>query len=544
MLTTFALAQNSPKVYWIGNEPSSKVTASEAQALDEFADAIDGITSAEADILYNAAQGTIVASGTITAEQLTSTDDALIKNLLTLGDDVANLTGGIRWIASDNDLGSFDISTSDAMLITGFGGGFDIDGDFTAGTMASDAAVSGTIITASTSFILGDGDYIGVASNETIVFNTVGSIKAEGADFYVGGTAADNVTPSFLIVNDADSDGSATTSESLTIAIVANATPTNSVWRASTTQGAGFDFDMPVTATSFIADAAVSGTVITGTAEALFTNNAAAVTFGAVGTDADVVLAFDAVTAQGSITYMEDEDRFDFDNDVSVGGAITAVSGVDIGTSQAIVGTTAMTIGDGTQTVNINTSDWNIDATGLLSDVVVYSDANGETLNNGTGFASYSAVSAMSRSVFTFTNYSMVITDSEGSGGHGAVKLIDFPEGFIRIDGVIGDMSIESQTGSSDTAPFDMALGTATTNTGLQTLAGTNVDIVAKVDGDLIGGVDTIDLVGSTTQNQDGTSGSTDIWLCVAIEDASMSATGTLVFSGTIVVTWWNLGDY
>ena len=67
----------------------------------------------------------------------------------------------------------------------------------------------------------------------------------------------------------------------------------------------------------------LDGTLQVG-AEATFLNNAAAATFGDVTTDADVVLAFDAVTAQGSITYMEDEDRFDFDNDMDVIGDLTA----------------------------------------------------------------------------------------------------------------------------------------------------------------------------------------------------------------------------
>lgn len=89
-------------------------------------------------------------------------------------------------------------------------------------------------------------------------------------------------------------------------------------------------------------DGSISGTAITGTSEANFTNNAAAVTFGAVGTDADVVLAFDAVTAQGSITYMEDEDRFDFDNDVDVIGDLTA------GTIQSDGNLQGVTVTDGT----------------------------------------------------------------------------------------------------------------------------------------------------------------------------------------------------
>ncbi|MFH1834201.1 MAG: hypothetical protein ABH877_04180, partial [bacterium] len=89
------------------------------------------------------------------------------------------------------------------------------------------------------------------------------------------------------------------------------------------------------------------------TGEATFHANSTAATFGDVTTDADVVLAFDAVTAQGSITYMEDEDRFDFDNDVDVIGDLTcgtvasdgAVSGTAItGTSFVIGGNTLDTV--------------------------------------------------------------------------------------------------------------------------------------------------------------------------------------------------------
>ena len=52
------------------------------------------------------------------------------------------------------------------------------------------------------------------------------------------------------------------------------------------------------------------------TGEVHFGNNAAAATFGAVGTDADVVLAFDAVTSQGELKWMEDEDYFQFSDKV------------------------------------------------------------------------------------------------------------------------------------------------------------------------------------------------------------------------------------
>jgi len=169
---------------------------------------------------------------------------------------------------------------------------------------------------------------------------------------------------------------------------------------------------------------------------------------------------------------------------------------------------------------------------------------NGDTLSSATGVAGVTIVSGLNISTITLTNYSMVITDSEGSGGHGVLKIIDFPEGMIYVLGVIGDMSIASQTGSADNAVFDMALGDATTLTDAETLANANVNFVAKVDGTLSSGIDTIDLITNTPQTEDGHTTATDVFLCVAIADTHMSATGTMVMSGTIVVTWVNTGDY
>jgi len=68
-------------------------------------------------------------------------------------------------------------------------GDVDVVNDFTAGTITSDAGVSGTTVTASTGFVLGDGDYIGVTGNEIITFNTAGTINISGASFDVDGAA-------------------------------------------------------------------------------------------------------------------------------------------------------------------------------------------------------------------------------------------------------------------------------------------------------------------------------------------------------------------
>jgi len=69
LLLTYSFGQT----YWIAREPSSTVTAAEAQGLAELADAIDGISSTEADRLF------------AIAEQGDASFDALVVDSLDLG---------------------------------------------------------------------------------------------------------------------------------------------------------------------------------------------------------------------------------------------------------------------------------------------------------------------------------------------------------------------------------------------------------------------------------------------------------------------------
>ncbi len=109
-------------------------------------------------------------------------------------------------------------ATITTLIITSFGGNWtnagrtvadlgivttvDINGGTIDGTViggASAAAgtfttISGTTITASTGFALGDGDYVGVTSNERFVFNTAGTIVVTGADLRLGETAGTDTT--------------------------------------------------------------------------------------------------------------------------------------------------------------------------------------------------------------------------------------------------------------------------------------------------------------------------------------------------------------
>ncbi len=57
------------------------------------------------------------------------------------------------------------------------------------------------------------------------------------------GALTDNVTPIFSIIADADSDGAATTSETIALTLTANADPTLATWGFTSTQSAGYTFD-------------------------------------------------------------------------------------------------------------------------------------------------------------------------------------------------------------------------------------------------------------------------------------------------------------
>lgn len=80
---------------------------------------------------------------------------------LTLGNNADDVDGLQIFVDADGGTGNVLIS-SDGLTFSGFSGGVDIDGAFTAGSVASDGVVSGTTITASTAFELGDDDYLGL----------------------------------------------------------------------------------------------------------------------------------------------------------------------------------------------------------------------------------------------------------------------------------------------------------------------------------------------------------------------------------------------
>ena len=239
--------------------------------------------------------------------------------------------------------------------------------------------------------------------NTTTILATTGQFTG---NVLIGETTPNDTRPSLTIKGDADSDAGGDTSESLIAVLTPNATPTLATWGFTSTQSAGYTFDKNVTFNGGVTLGA--GDDLIGSATSDITINTDKFTVaGATGNTAvgGTLGVTGAQSNSSTITVTKDGDnvvidpstdlhvidiqvnsasKFNVDSTgvVTAVGAINSGGGVNLGTSQALTGTTAMTIGNNGQTVAINSSDWDIDATGIATNMGTY---NGLTIANGIG---------------------------------------------------------------------------------------------------------------------------------------------------------------
>jgi len=191
------------------------------------------------------------------------------------------------------------------------------------------------LITSSTGLALGDGDYVGVTGNEIVTFATGGTVAIEGANFNVGETAADNVTRTFNIIGDADSDGAQTTSETLTITLNTDATPTNSTWDITSTQGTGYIFDKTVAFTNIDVDGTsdLDNTDIDGTftmdGTAFDVNSTTTVTIDNTNTGNGVVI--NAATSGSPVSIGHTTSETTVNDNLNITGTLNASGTLTIG---------------------------------------------------------------------------------------------------------------------------------------------------------------------------------------------------------------------
>jgi hypothetical protein len=319
------------------------------------------------------------ASGAYTAGTGDSSNTAGDSSNVTLkSGDAADDSGDVdvkMGVATAGASGDFHVigdGVNTYFTVTGETGATDVANAFTAGTIASDAQVTGTYGT----FALGAAEkfYLNASTTEhtgtagVLDLDLVPTTDATGvvaADIHItapalGIEATTHVGLNIQYSGDAQDEGA-----SIVQLIQVGFQPNTSGTTVYGMYSADNDLDY------FLFNDGTAESRFDG--EVHFANNAAAATFGLATTDADVVVAFDALTQQGSITYMEDEDRFDFDNDVDVLADLTAGT---ITSDAGITGTDLTTDG-----VRVKTSS--ADATYLAAEAVTVTDEVMKVAGNG-----------------------------------------------------------------------------------------------------------------------------------------------------------------
>jgi hypothetical protein len=152
------------------------------------------------------------------------------------------------------------------------------------------------------------------------------------------------------------------------------------------------------------------------------------------------------------------------------------------------------------------------------------------------------------KTIMTFTTTPITVTDDSGQGQYGGAvtAIYTFPAGCILFLGAVIDGSVTLGTTGTITNTWAgvVALGSVTSTTG-STLTGTEGTFMPSTAiATASSKVSVVDAVSSTNiVPYDGTTTSAPLFFNLLVTDESTHTSGTGTFTGTITVTWINLGD-
>lgn len=192
----------------------------------------------------------------------------------------------------------------------------------------------------------------------------------------------------------------------------------------------------------------------------------------------------------------------------------------------------------------------------VFSDGATLDLADGAAITNAIGAGTVVSTTGLSvvetgdgvvhKTTFTIASgYELVEVDSGANGGHASTQLYDFPAGYIKFIGSVLDVDVScGTTGLTATATYDFGLGTAATGTSDAALSTTEQNVLTKIEGDLSGAAAALGSAYATDVAADGTSTAANLYFNAAFEANDASADEVCTISGTVIVTWVNLGDY
>lgn len=154
------------------------------------------------------------------------------------------------------------------------------------------------------------------------------------------------------------------------------------------------------------------------------------------------------------------------------------------------------------------------------------------------------------QTVLTCTALPISIADDAGVAQYGGVQIYDFPAGLLTTLGAVIDGAVTGYASLIDTFDGDVAIGTAAATTGA-TLVSTEADILQSVALSQavaeVANCDAVSVATALTESGarwlDGTGTAKDAYLNFVIDDNAAHGAGTATFTGTITITWINLGD-
>ncbi len=168
------------------------------------------------------------------------------------------------------------------------------------------------------------------------------------------------------------------------------------------------------------------------------------------------------------------------------------------------------------------------------------------TVGTGAVAVTESGTGAYHKTLFTFTAYSLTMTDAGAAGNQGGAKIYSFPQGIITVlNASCNTTTLAGTGGIADTGAAVESLGTVVAAVDNATLTSTEADIIASFAGTLSSGAGVFTKYASVNATSyDGHTTSIDMYLNAAVPDAGSSATDTLAFTGTCTVLWANAGDF
>ena len=139
------------------------------------------------------------------------------------------------------------------------------------------------------------------------------------------------------------------------------------------------------------------------------------------------------------------------------------------------------------------------------------------------------------------------ITISGATGvGFGGTKVYDFPPGRILILGVTASVAfpiVSTKGDLADTADGDWAMGTTSEEDGTMDRA-TDINLIPKTATAANALSTATNAALAASAHIDGTSTAVDAYINCTVDDAETDEVSVLGATGTVTITWVNLGDY